>query len=191
MSKQTKRVGFRAEQTVRALRMKIKRYLLALALTCVAVVNAATIETPLLSVQVPDRWRIEDNKSSVILVTGNTIRDRTPMPFLTIQYCLFSEPPVGSDMVRCDEPCSEKSLKFPTEQKSRGTKFATIVKSTNASGTVEYSTGATDSRLGLEMFALVSCGKAGQVYVGFVSDQEKKEAKSTFGSVVKSIKWKL
>jgi hypothetical protein len=50
--------------------------------------RAESVTTPLFVINVPDGWHIEDNKSSVVLIMGDRVRDGAPLPFLSVQYCV-------------------------------------------------------------------------------------------------------
>ena len=171
--------------------MKNTYCILVLALMYLRPVSAATIETALFSIDVPDQWNVEDNKASIILVMGDRIRDRMPMPFLSIQYCTLTEPPADSDLRRCNDPCSKKSLSFLTDRQPRGVKLSPIAEVRKPNRIVEYSTESASSPNGGVAFATLSCSSTGQVYVSLVSDEPKNDAKAVFNSVVESIKWKL
>ena len=169
--------------------MKNRHRFLLLTLLYQHSVSAAKIETDLFSIDVPDQWRVEDDKSSTILVMGDRILDQTPMPFLGIQYCAQTDL-LGAEVKPCNEPCSEKSLDFLTSEQFGDLTFSAVVKHMKKGGIVEYSTEAVSPILRSTMFAAQSCSNAGQVYVFLVSDQSNEDAKSVFESVIGSIKWK-
>jgi hypothetical protein len=170
--------------------MKNTHYLPLLILLHVCAGRAATVDTEIFSIDIPDQWKVEDNKSDVILAMGNRVRDRTPLPFLSIQYCTVAEPSAGSTLRRCENPCTDESLAFLAESQPPGFKVSAVTKDAKPNGVVEYSVEATAARLGGIAFATLSCSTAGQAYVSLVSDQSEKETKRVFSLIIESIKWK-
>ena len=165
-----------------------KLSLVLFAVTIGHVAQAKSIETAMFSIEVPSQWEVEDNKSDVILVMGNRLRDRTPMPFLSVQYCA-TKLPNGAEATQCDEPCSEKSLAFLKEDDSEGFQTSAVVNSIQQDGSVQFKTEliASPEIVG---FMVLSCSDAGQVYLSLTSDQPQSEAKRVFNSIVSSLKWK-
>jgi hypothetical protein len=161
-------------------------------MTCIGVLllvslaaRAESVATPLFVINVPDGWHIEDNKSSVVLIMGDRVRDGTPMPFLSVQYCVV-KPEEGSLQRRCDEQCSEKRLTPQAE--TRGMRFAPVVKDVSAEGVTQYRTHVISPREASGFVALL-CSNTGQVYVSLVSDESQKEAEAMFDNVVSSLHW--
>jgi hypothetical protein len=161
--------------------------LLALLQSCAA--NAAMVNTNLFSLEVPDQWRIEDNKTSVILVMGNKVVDGMPLPFLSIQYCMVGDSSKPSGLRRCDEPCAERSLDFSSNEKTKGLNFSQITTQTKPNGVIEYSTEATYSD-SIAAMATLSCSSTGQAYISLVSEQTKEMSKEIFTIILRSLKWK-
>ena len=161
--------------------MAVSALLLLVSLT----VRAEPVTTPLFAINVPDGWTIENNESSIILIMGDRVRDGTPMPFLSIQYCV-AEPAQGSFQRKCQEPCSEKRLASPAE--ARGMRFSPVVKEVSAEGVTQYRMHAISPRTA-SAFAALLCGHAEQVYVSLVSDESSKEAEPMFNDVVSSLHW--
>ena len=149
------------------------------------VARAESVATPLFVINVPDGWHIEDNKSSVVLIMGDRVRDGAPMPFLSVQYCV-AKPEEGSFQRRCDEPCSEKRLTSQAE--ARGMRFAPVVKEESAEGATQYRTHSVSPREPSGFVALL-CSNTGQVYISLASDEPKKEAEAMFNDVVSSLHW--
>jgi hypothetical protein len=149
-------------------------------------VRAESVATPLFVITVPDGWTIEDNKSSVVLIMGDRVRDQAPMPFLSVQYCL-AKPAEGSFQRRCEEPCSEKRL-ASLQGEAGGMRFSPLVKDVSAEGVTQYRTHAISPREASAFVALL-CSQTGQVYVSLVSDESRKEAETLFDDVVSSLHW--
>ena len=149
-------------------------------------VRAESVATPLFVMNVPDGWTIEDNKSSVVLISGDRVRDRMPMPFLSVQYCFANAPAEGSFQRRCEEPRSEERLALQAE--ATGIRFSPVVKDVSAQGVTQYRTHAISPREA-SAFAALLCGHAEQVYVSLVSDESSKEAEPMFNDVVSSLHW--
>ena len=149
-------------------------------------VRAESVATPLFVIDVPDGWTIEDNKSSVVLIMGDRVRDRMPMPFLSVQYCFDSERTQGSFQRRCEEPCSEKRL--PLQGETRGMRFSPVVKDVSAEGVTQYRTHAIAPREA-SAFAALLCSSTGQVYVSLLSDESREKAEAMFNDLVLSLRW--
>ena len=149
-------------------------------------VRAESVATPLFVMNVPDGWTIEDNKSSVVLISGDRVRDRMPMPFLSVQYCFANAPAEGSFQRRCEEPRSEERLALQAE--ATGIRFSPVVKDVSAQGVTQYRTHAISPREA-SAFAALLCSRTGQVYVSLVSDESRKEADAMFSDVVLSLRW--
>jgi hypothetical protein len=130
---------------------------------------------------VPSQWKVEDNKSDVILVMGDRIRDRTRMPFLSIQYCA-TKLSAGAETTQCDQPCSEKSLEFLKED-SEGFQTSAVVSAIQADGSVQFKTElvAPSKFVGV---MILSCSTAGQVYLALASDQPQSEVIHVLNSIV-------
>jgi hypothetical protein len=165
-----------------SMRVAVPSVLLLLSLA----VRAESVATPLFVIDVPEGWTIEDNKSSMVLIMGDRVRDRMPMPFLSVQYCFANEPAQGSFQRRCEEPCSEKRLTSQAEV--RGMRLSPVVKDVSAQGVTQYRTHAISPREP-SAFAALLCSNTGQVYVSLVSDEPRKEAEAMFNDVVLSLRW--
>ena len=150
---------------------------------------ATTVTTELFTIEVPAGWEIENNESSVIVAYGGRIVDRTPVPFLSIQYCtnstVNSATKKQSDLSACTNRCVAAA--FSSFKPPKGT-ISRVERRVTANGTVELRTNIAVP----PNFASVgfSCSALGQVYVALASDQSSDQVEETFEAVLSSIAWK-
>jgi hypothetical protein len=150
-------------------------------LALVAVLQAAcattsTIETELFSIQVPRTWKIEDNKHSIVIASGDHKRGNVLLPHLTVQYCPKRN--------QC-QPCS---LDFLTGVPSQGAVWGPVNTVDRGSGVKEHR--AASSWRETNTLASMLCGPLGQIYVGYVTDQSVDQADRQFSGILESLKWK-
>ena len=151
--------------------------------------SAATVNTTLFTIEVPDQWQVQDDKTSTILVTGSKISDGMPSPFLSIQYCVTSASLKSPGQSQCDRTCSEKAQSLTSNDKLNGTEFSPIKKSEKEKDVTEYSVELQVPATISALMAL-SCSGSGQVHVGLVSDEPKEVTKQLFEKILKSLRWK-
>jgi hypothetical protein len=151
--------------------------------------NAAMLDTNLFTLEVPDQWQIEDNKTNLVLVIGNKIVDGVPLPSLSIQYCMIGDQLKPLSLSRCDKPCTERSLDFLFNEKKSGLNFSQTTSEKKPNGIIEYSAKVTHSG-DISAMATLSCSSTGQAYISLVSDQPKEKSEELFSIILRSLKWK-
>lgn len=149
-------------------------------------VKAVTINTDLFSIEIPDQWHVEDDKTGVILASGDKVVDKTMLPFLSIQYCAIGDAPKFEKFYKCTEAsCSQESLDFLFSEK--GFTLAPIKTRMNSDETVEYSTEGLIEYNNGSVLAYVRCGHSVQVYISMVSDQPLEVSRNMFSKIVRSL----
>jgi hypothetical protein len=176
-------------QTLGHVNMSFATRFLLLFLLLTPAVNAEIISTSLFTLDVPNHWHVEDNKTSVVIATGSRVVDNASLPFLSIQYCKNGDTSTTPAARHCDTPCSKKSLYFLARNSNEDIQFSPITYATKPNGTAEYSVETTLPNNG-SAFATLSCSENAQVYVSMVSGEARNIAKPMFEKIVSSLKWK-
>lgn len=168
--------------------MNMLKCLLACALFQSFAANAATINTALFSIEVPDQWHIEDNKSGIVLALGRDLVGSHPSPILWMQYCAVGDNAKPAGVIPCDKPCSEKPL---IELMGEGAKesLRAPVRRERPNGVTEWSIVAVSSESEFGQIALL-CHASAQVFLSFTSAGPSKEAASLLARMLDSLKWK-
>lgn len=149
-------------------------------------VKAVKINTDLFSIEIPEQLHIENDKTGVILASGNKVVDKTMLPFLSIQYCAIGDAPKFEKFYKCTEACSQKSPDFLFSEKGFIT-LAPIKTRMNSDETVECTTeGLIEYNKGSAL-AYLRCGHSVQVYISMASDQPLEISRSMFSKIVRSL----
>jgi len=151
--------------------------------------NATTITTSLFSIEVPDQWKVEDNKASIVLAFGSKALNGMPSPFLSVQYCVNNTPSEESGQNRCNQLCNEKAINLTSNTKLQGAQFSPLEITTKEEDVTEYSSELI-SPSPFTALVTLSCSRHGQVYFSLVSDSPHETTKKQFADIVKSLRWK-
>ncbi|MES2039376.1 MAG: hypothetical protein V4495_16205 [Pseudomonadota bacterium] len=150
--------------------------------------SATTVKTKLFSIDVPDEWKIEDNRTSIFLAFGNNVVDRTPLPFLSVQYCQNDVPQKDSSQPRCNLPCDDEANNLMSGFPQKEMRFSPVKKSEKENGVTEYSSELTSPAV-VSTFITLACNSKGQVHVALSSDLPRLVAKQLFAKILASLKW--
>ena len=165
------------------------RILPLLAVLMPGAVIAATIDTSLFTIEVPDSWQIQDNKRSTILLMGSKVVDGMPSPFLSIQYCAASTSLKLPEQSLCAKTCEEEAKTLTSNDKPNSAEFSPVNRLEKEKGVIEYSV-ELQSPVPISALQTLSCSSSGQTHVGLVTDDSQAVAKQLFEKIVKSLKWK-
>jgi len=169
--------------------MKILKCLLVCALFQSFAASAATITTALFSIDLPDQWGVEDNKSSIVLAAGKDLVGSHPSPFLSIQYCAVGAHATRPDVHPCDKPCSEASLHEMLGENPQGIVLPPVTRRQRPDGGIELSMVTARSENENGRLAL-ACSASAQLYIWFMSSGTAKETDTLFANILASLKWK-
>lgn len=151
--------------------------------------NAASHETELFSIEVPDELFVQNNKRGTATAVGKKIIDGMPSPYLMIQSC-FNNPPAGNPVYNhCNTPCDESAKKLVSSNKLRGSKYSELKKENTNESTIRFYSELI-SPAPFSAFISISCSKQGQVIISFITDAQRDTARNQYNEIIGTLKWK-
>jgi hypothetical protein len=165
----------------------IKSGWLAASLCCSFAARAATLETPLFSVQAVLPWHVYSNEPGLLVLAGSEVLvDGVPLPGMMVQYCA-TRADEADGLTACSDSCEDGARKILTEL-SETMQLQPLQQTDRGQGVVEYHTTglARDGRRAATLG--FSCSATGHAYLSLVAE-DTSSVREQFDAILRSLQW--